>query len=92
MQVIGVAENVVTELRSPFQGSEVGQYVGEEAASPTARETVITEWVMIVFLPKKVVAADFEEPRTIQDLANEQREFLSTVEDDLTDVELPFDN
>lgn len=45
--------------------------------------------VQFVVIPKLVFEAEFAEPRTIQQLAAEQREFLASIEAPLEDVELP---
>jgi hypothetical protein len=53
---------------------------------------VTTTWMTFAMPAPEIVEADFEEPRTVAMLAQEQRAFLATLPDDLEDVDLPLDN
>ena len=53
---------------------------------------VTTTWVTFAMPEPEAVAADFEEPRSVAMLAQEQRAFLATLSDELEDVELPLEN
>ena len=53
---------------------------------------VTTTWLTFEMPVPEVIVADFDEPRSVALLAQEQRAVLATLPDDLEDVDLPLDN
>ena len=70
------------------EGAKGGAAHQEPADSPRAGR-VRTEWVVVVFESREVIEADYEEPRTIEYLARQQRDFRSSIKEPLEDVDLP---
>lgn len=65
-------------------GADVG-YTGDIAPKTLTRGADVTQTALIEFDP------DTHEPKTIRQLAQEQREFVKSLPGDMVDIELPAD-